>query len=412
MRKPTFGQRRGKPIAAGQPTGSYKRPSRLDENFPEGRGAISGKAQDGKRWTPRKRVGGKVEGGRIDGGKVDGGKVEGGMGDERAAVAPTAAIRPPSKRPPPGSGHPTDTMRIAKAMARAGLCSRRDAERWIADGRVSVNGKIISSPALDVGPRDRIAVDGEALPDAEPARLWRFHKPRGYVTTHNDPEGRPTVFDHLPPELPRVVSIGRLDFNTEGLLLLTNDGELARHLELPSTGWLRKYRVRAHGVITQARLDTLKDGVEIDGVRYGPVEATLDGHQGGGNVWVTVGLREGKNREVKNILASLDLKVNRLIRVSFGPFQLMDLGEGKAESVKRRVLADQLGPEVSKQFGLDVLVEEAAAKAKVAHKAPRGGAPGGKGAGFQKPAARPGAERQPAKPAPPAKKPWRKSRAD
>jgi 23S rRNA pseudouridine2605 synthase len=171
------------------------------------------------------------------------------------------------------------------------------------------------------------------------------------VTTHKDPEGRATVFDHLPEGLPRVVSIGRLDFNTEGLLLLTNDGELARHLELPSTGWLRRYRVRAHGEVKQDQLDVLKDGIEIDGVRYGPIEATMDSRQGT-NTWLTLGLREGKNREVRTILGHLGLTVNRLIRISFGPFQLTDLAEGKAESVKRRVLADQLGPELTKQFKL------------------------------------------------------------
>ena len=175
-----------------------------------------------------------------------------------------------------GAGSPTEPMRIAKAMARAGLCSRRDAERWIADGRVSVNGKLLATPALDVGPRDRILVDGAALPAAAPAQLWRYHKPRGLVTTHADPEGRPTVFDALPPDMPRVVSIGRLDYNTEGLLLLTNDGALARHLELPATGWLRRYRVRAHGRVSQSDLDTLKDGITIDGVRYGGIEATID----------------------------------------------------------------------------------------------------------------------------------------
>jgi 23S rRNA pseudouridine2605 synthase len=337
MRKPSFGQRRGKPAAQG----GYRRPSRLDENFPEARGSVSNSPTKGKSWQKRKPDAGRAK------------------AAERSDV-PTSgpAIAPSRKAPSPGSGHPTETMRIAKALARAGLCSRRDAERWIADGRVTVNGKAITSPALDVGPKDHIVVDGAPLPDAEPTRLWRFHKPRGFVTTHSDPEGRATVFDHLPPELPRVVSVGRLDFNTEGLMLLTNDGELARHLELPSTGWLRKYRVRAHGTVTQARLDALKDGVEIDGVRYGPIEATLDGHQGGGNVWLTIGLREGKNREVKNILGSLALDVNRLIRISFGPFQLMDLEEGKAESVKRRVLADQLGPEVAKQFGLDEIPED------------------------------------------------------
>ncbi len=245
----------------------------------------------------------------------------------------------------------TETMRIAKAMARAGLCSRRDAERWIADGRVAVNGETLKSPAKDVGPKDRIEVDGQALPGVETTKLWRFHKERGCVTTHRDPEGRPTVFEKLPTDLPRVISIGRLDFNTEGLLLLTNDGELARHLELPSTGWMRRYRVRAFGKVTQAQLEALKDGLEIEGVRYGPIEATLDQVQGA-NVWLTIGLREGKNREVRNILSSLELTVNRLIRISFGPFQLFDLEPGVVEGVKRRVLSDQLGPELTEKFGL------------------------------------------------------------
>ena len=243
-------------------------------------------------------------------------------------------------------------MRIARAMARAGLCSRREAERWIADGRVSVNGRLLQTPACEGGPSDKVLVDGEPLPQAEPPRLWRYHKPRGLVTTHADPEGRPTVFDNLPECLPRVISIGRLDFNTEGLLLLTNDGALARHLELPSTGWLRRYRVRAHGRVTQADLDKLKDGITIDGVRYGPVEATLDTFQGG-NIWVTLALREGKNREVRRILESLGVQVNRLIRVSYGPFQLLDLKPGEAEPVKRRVLADQLGATLAAELGLD-----------------------------------------------------------
>jgi 23S rRNA pseudouridine2605 synthase len=242
-------------------------------------------------------------------------------------------------------------MRIAKALARAGLCSRREAERWIAEGRVSVNGKVLDSPARDVGPSDRILVDGKPLPTAEPPRLWRYHKPRGKVTTHHDPQGRQTVFDALPEHLPRVISVGRLDFNTEGLLLLTNDGDLARHLELPATGWLRRYRVRAHGVVTQEALDKLKDGIEIAGVRYGPIEATLDKVQGA-NVWLTIGLREGKNREVRTVLESLGLGVNRLIRISFGPFQLMELEPGAVEPVKRRVLIEQLGPRVSRALGL------------------------------------------------------------
>lgn len=267
---------------------------------------------------------------------------------------PKGAGRPFRGKPRFGKapgGSPTEEMRIAKALARAGLCSRREAETWITEGRVSVNGKVITSPALNVGPRDRIVVDGEPLPMAEPARLWRYHKPKGLVTTHKDPEGRPTVFETLPKDMPRVISIGRLDFNTEGLLLLTNDGELARHLELPATGWLRKYRVRAFGDVTQAQLDALKEGIELDGVRYGPIEATLDQKQGS-NVWLTIGLREGKNREVRKILGSLNLTVNRLIRISFGPFQLLDLEQGTVESVRRRVLADQLGPELAEQFGL------------------------------------------------------------
>ncbi|MGZ9112645.1 MAG: pseudouridine synthase, partial [Rhodoplanes sp.] len=179
-------------------------------------------------------------------------------------------------------------MRIAKAMARAGLCSRREAERWIADGRVAVNDKILETPACEVGPSDKIVVDGRPLPAAEPVRLWRYHKPKGLVTTHQDPQGRATVFDKLPPEMPRVISIGRLDFNTEGLLLLTNDGALARHLELPATGWLRRYRVRARGRVTQADLDALKNGIEIEGVRYGPIDATMDTVQGA-NAWLTIG---------------------------------------------------------------------------------------------------------------------------
>jgi 23S rRNA pseudouridine2605 synthase len=242
-------------------------------------------------------------------------------------------------------------MRIAKALARAGLCSRREAERWIELGRVSVNGLVLKTPARDVSPSDRILVDGKALPGLEPPRLWRYHKPRGLVTTHSDPQGRKTVFDSLPPNIPRVISIGRLDFNTEGLLLLTNDGALARHLELPATGWLRRYRVRAHGTITQETLDGIKGGIEIAGTRFGPIEAALDKVQGS-NVWLTIGLREGKNREVRTVLDKLGLTVNRLIRISFGPFQLLDLEPGTVEPVRRRTLIDQLGPKVSAELAL------------------------------------------------------------
>lgn len=257
----------------------------------------------------------------------------------------------PRGKPPAPLAGAAGSMRIAKALARAGLCSRREAERWIADGRVRINGQMIVTPARDVGPSDKIEVDGNPLPAAEPVRLWRYHKPKGCVTTHKDPEGRPTVFEALPKSMPRVISIGRLDFNTEGLLLLTNDGALARHLELPSTGWLRRYRVRANGKVTQEQLDRLKDGAEIEGVRYGPIEATLDKEQGA-NVWLSIGLREGKNREVRKILLTLGLAVNRLIRVSFGPFQLLDLKPGEVESVRRRVLIDQLGQRVAEDLGV------------------------------------------------------------
>ena len=232
--------------------------------------------------------------------------------------------------------------RIAKVIARAGICSRRDAERLIEEGKVSVNGKVLESPALNVTGRDRITVNGETLPQFEPTRLWRYHKPAGLVTTARDPEGRTTVFERLPAGMPRVVSVGRLDINTEGLLLLTNDGELARLLELPATGWTRRYRVRAWGDITQEQLDKLTDGIEVEGVRYGPIEAKLDKVQGS-NVWLTVGLKEGKNREVKRVLGALGLSVNRLIRLSFGPFQIGDLAEGEVAQVPNRVLMDQLG---------------------------------------------------------------------
>ena len=243
-------------------------------------------------------------------------------------------------------------MRIARRLARAGVSSRRDAEAMIVDGRVKVNGKVIDSPALDVKPTDRIEVDNAPLPQAERTRLWLFHKPGGTVTTNKDPEGRRTVFDLLPDDMPRVLSIGRLDINTEGLLLLTNDGGLSRVLELPSTGWLRRYRVRAHGAITQAKLDELRDGISVDGVFYGAIEATLDREQGS-NVWLTLGLREGKNREVKNVLGALGLEVNRLIRLSYGPFQLGDLTEGAVREVKGRTLRDQLGERLVEEAGVD-----------------------------------------------------------
>ena len=248
--------------------------------------------------------------------------------------------------------HPPAGERIAKVIARAGLASRREAEAWIAAGRVAVNGKLVASPALNVGARDRIEVDGQPLPMRERTRLFLYHKQRGLLTTHADPRGRPTIFSVLPKELPRLISVGRLDLNTEGLLLLTNDGGLARALELPATGWLRRYRVRAHGSVAQAQLDALRRGITIDGVRYGEIEATVDRSQGS-NVWLTFAIREGKNREVKNVLGHLGLAVNRLIRVSFGPFRLGDLSEGAVEEVKTRTLRDQLGDRIAALAGAD-----------------------------------------------------------
>jgi len=259
---------------------------------------------------------------------------------------------PRTPNPPPISaqtGAPA-RERIAKRLARAGLCSRREAESWIAAGRISVNGKLLDTPAFTVGPEDRIEVDGAPLPQAERTRLWLFHKPAGLVTTARDPEGRPTVFGALPKDMPRVMSIGRLDINTEGLLLLTNDGGLARLLELPQTGWLRRYRVRAHGEISQEQLDALKDGIAVEGVLYGSMEATLD-RQKGANVWITLALREGKNREVKKVLGALGLTVNRLIRISFGPFQLGDLAEREVREIRGRMLRDQLGPRLIEAAG-------------------------------------------------------------
>lgn len=267
----------------------------------------------------------------------------------------TPSPAPKAKKPPAKTDDGAD--RIAKVIARAGLCSRREAEAWIADGRVKLNGRVLDTPAVTVKVDDKVEVDGQPLPERDRTRLWLFHKPRGTVTTTYDPEGRPTVFSILPEDLPRVMTIGRLDINTEGLLLLTNDGGLARILELPATGWLRRYRVRAHGDIDQARLDALKDGIAIDGILYGSVEATLDRRQGD-NVWLTIGLREGKNREVKTILAHLGLDVNRLIRVSFGPFQLGELADGTVEEVPRRVLRAQLGDRLAGDAGADFEARE------------------------------------------------------
>ncbi|NSX54488.1 pseudouridine synthase [Parasulfitobacter algicola] len=232
--------------------------------------------------------------------------------------------------------------RIAKVLARAGLASRREAERLIEAGRVSVNGKTITSPALNVTTADKIAFDGKPLADPEPPRLWLYYKPIGLVTSARDEKGRETVFDTLPDDLPRVMSIGRLDLNSEGLLLLTNDGEVKRKLELPSTGWVRKYRVRAKGTPSDETLEPLRKGMTVDGVRYQPMDVRLDRQQGA-NVWLTVGLREGKNREIRRAMEAVGITVNRLLRISYGPFQLADLKPGEVEEIKQRVVKDQLG---------------------------------------------------------------------
>lgn len=231
--------------------------------------------------------------------------------------------------------------RIAKVMARAGLCSRRDAERWIAEGRVRVNGTVLKTPAVVVQEGDQIIVDGKPLKGAEKTRLYMYHKPEGLVTSAKDEMGRATVFDSLPKELGRVVSVGRLDLNTEGLLLLTNDGGLSRYMELPSTGWRRRYRVRVHGRPDEARLQALEKGITIEGIHYKSIEATLE-KQAGANAWLNVVITEGKNREVRKIMEALGLRVNRLIRTAYGPFQLGDLPKGAVLEVKPKVLQEQL----------------------------------------------------------------------
>lgn len=248
-------------------------------------------------------------------------------------------------------------MRIAKRIARAGLCSRRDAEKLIEEGRVAVNGKALTTPACVVTEADKITVDGKPLPEAERPRLWRYHKPKGLVTSHKDEQGRKTVFEALPPELPRVISVGRLDIATEGLLLLTTDGAIARHLELPATGWLRRYRVRAHGQVSDDQLEEIRNGATFEGIAYGPVEAEIERVQRA-NLWLSIGIREGKNREVKRLLEHLGLKVNRLIRVSFGPFQLGDLAPGAVQEVGPKALASHLGLKLAQELGLRAPTKE------------------------------------------------------
>ncbi|MFK7791815.1 MAG: pseudouridine synthase [Devosiaceae bacterium] len=254
--------------------------------------------------------------------------------------------------PSPSSDIAAKPERIAKVIARSGLCSRRDAEGWIAQGRVKLNGKLLETPAQTVTSKDSIEVDGAPLPQAERTRMWLYHKARGVITAARDPEGRPVIRDVLPNELKTAHPVGRLDFNTEGLLLLTNDGGLKRLLELPSTGWLRRYRVRAFGEAQEHVLQQARKGMEIEGVKYGPMEILVERQQGD-NQWLTVGLREGKNREVKVVLGALGLQVNRLIRISYGPFQLGELEAGAAQEIRTRTLKDQLSGKVFADAGLD-----------------------------------------------------------
>jgi 23S rRNA pseudouridine2605 synthase len=322
--------------------------------------AFRDKPRDAKGKAPAKgRSAGKAAAGggdRKTGGKMAG-KMAGKPMKKPSVQRPAKEVAGKPARAAPAEALRTQAgevapERISKLLARAGVASRRDIERMIEEGRVKLNGKVLDTPVVNVTLADTIEVDGRQIEAIERTRLWLYHKPAGLVTTNKDPEGRTTIFERLPADLPRVVTIGRLDINTEGLLLLTNDGGLARILELPNTGWLRRYRVRAHGDISQERLDELKEGIAVDGVLYGPIEATLDRKQGH-NIWLTMGLREGKNREIKNVLGALGLDVNRLIRLSYGPFQLGDLAEGAVQEVRGRLLRDQLGPRLIEESGAD-----------------------------------------------------------
>lgn len=270
------------------------------------------------------------------------------MTDKKRPPVSKSARKPAPKKPAAAPADPSKGDRIAKVLARAGIASRREAERMIEAGRVTVNGDIITSPALNVTAKDVILFDNEPIAEPEPPRMWLYYKPIGLVTTERDEKGRDTVFDNLPEELPRVMSIGRLDLNSEGLLLLTNDGEVKRKLELPSTGWSRKYRVRVNGRPTEDTLAPVRKGITVDGDRFQPMSISLDRQQGA-NAWLTISLREGKNREIRRAMEAVGLTVNRLLRVSYGPFQLGELKPGEVEEIRQRVVRDQLGMDEGKK---------------------------------------------------------------
>ena len=273
--------------------------------------------------------------------------------------------------------------RIAKYLARAGIASRREVERMIADGRIKVNGKQLDTPAFKVTGKEKIEVDGKGVEAAKATKLWRYHKPSGLVTTHSDPEGRETVFERLPKKLGRVISIGRLDLTSEGLLLLTNDGELARALELPSTGWTRKYRVRAFGSIMSEAVERLRNGITVDGTTFGKMEVEVE-RETGSNVWLTISLREGKNREIRRALEAVGLQVNRLIRIAYGPFQLGEMGRDEIKQVTPRILKDQCGHLLSDDTTFEDKEEAVKPAGKFAGKRPSGQKQGGQNSGGQK----------------------------
>lgn len=345
VRHPSDNDKKPRPRQGGRPD------SRADGPRPPRSGPRAGGPGDDRPRGPRKEGAGKE--GFAQGPGKGGPRKAGGKSDDPWGKAGVPG-KGPAKTAAKGDAAPLRQERIAKVMARAGYASRREVERLIGLGKVALNGRILDTPATLVTREDKITVDGKLIGQAQATRVWRYHKPVGLLTTHNDPQGRPTVFDALPSTLPRTISVGRLDINSEGLLLLTNDGELSRALEMPTTGWVRQYRARARGKITQEQLDRLKEGAFVDGVRYGPMEATLDkvktpsgeDEKAAANLWVSVSIAEGKNREVRKVLESVGLKVNRLIRLAYGPFQLGTLPVGAVEEVGPRVIRELLAEHI------------------------------------------------------------------